>query len=72
MNIRMTVATLQLLTPTGTDDHPLTGDRVGDGAVIVDEGGVKGHSINVQGHRGELDTERQVMPLTVTHLLRQR
>lgn len=35
------------LTPAGADDHPLTGGGVGDGAVVVDQGGVKGHTINV-------------------------
>jgi hypothetical protein len=36
----------------------------------VDEGGVEGDSVHVQCHRGELDTEGQVMPFAVTHLAR--
>lgn len=38
------------LTPAGADEHPLAGDRVGDGSVVVDEGGVEGHTVHVQGH----------------------
>ena len=34
-------------TPAGADGHPLTGGRVGDGPVVVDEGRVKGHSVHV-------------------------
>lgn len=56
-------------TPAGANKHPLAGGRVGDGSIVMDECGVEGHAINVQGHRGELDTERKMMPLAVTHLL---
>lgn len=59
----------QRLTPAGADEHPLAGGGVGDGSVVMDEGGVEGHTIHIEGHRGELDTEWKVMPLTVTHLL---
>lgn len=45
------------LTPAGADEHPLAGDGVGDGSVVVDEGGVEGHAVDIQGHRGELDAE---------------
>lgn len=55
-------------TPAGADEHPLARDRVGNGTVVMDEGGVKGHAIHVEGHRGELDAEGEVMPLTVAHL----
>lgn len=58
----------QCVTPAGADEHPLAGGGVGDGSVVVDEGGVEGHTVDVQGHWGELDTEWKMMPLTVTHL----
>lgn len=57
------------LTPAGTDEHALTRGGVRDGSVVVDEGGVKGHSIHVKGHWWELDAEWKMMPLAVTHLL---
>lgn len=38
------------LTPAGADEHPLKGGGVGDGAVVVDKGRVKGHTIHIQGH----------------------
>lgn len=44
-------------TPAGADEHSLARGGVRDGSVVVDEGGVKCHAIDVQGHRGELDTE---------------
>lgn len=59
----------RFLTPAGTNEHPLMGGRVRDGSVVMDKGRVKGHTIHVQGHWGELDTEWKMMPLTVTHLL---
>lgn len=55
-------------TPAGADSHPLTGGGVGDGSVVVDQGGVESHAVDVQGHRGKLHAERKVMPLAVTHL----
>lgn len=55
-------------TPAGTNEHPLTGSRVGDGSVVVNESGVKGHTVHIESHRRELDTEGEMMPLTVTHL----
>ena len=61
---------IPVLTPASADNHSLMGGGVGNGTVVVDEGGVEGHPVYVQGHRGELDAERQVMPLTVTHLPR--
>lgn len=63
------IAPFQRLTPAGTDEHSLTGSWVGDGTVVMDEGGVKGHSIYIQGYWGELDTQGKMMPLTVTHLM---
>ena len=55
-------------TPGSTDDHSLVWDRVGDGTVVMDTSRVKGHPIHVECDGGELHTEGQVMPLTVTNL----
>lgn len=55
-------------TPAGADEHPLTGCRVGDGPIVMNESGVKGHTVHIESHRWELDTERKVVPLAVTHL----
>lgn len=56
------------ITPACSDDQPLVWCWVGDGSVVMDERGVKGHTIHVECNRGELHTKGQVMPLTVTHL----
>lgn len=37
-------------TPAGADEHPLAGGRVGNGSVVMDQGGVEGHTVDVQGH----------------------
>lgn len=34
----------------------------------MDKCRIKGHAIDVQSDRGELDTEGEVVPLAVTHL----
>ena len=60
------------LTPAGPDDHPLAGGGVRDGSVVMDECRVKGHTVHIQSDGRELDAERQVMPLTVTHLAETR
>lgn len=39
-----------VFTPAGADEHPLARDWVGYGAVVVDEGRVKGHAVHVEGH----------------------
>lgn len=44
-------------TPAGADGHPLTGGGVGDGSVVVDQGGVESHAVDIQGHRGKLHAE---------------
>lgn len=40
----------QCLTPAGTNEHPLAGGRVGDGAIVMDEGRVECHAVHVKGH----------------------
>lgn len=52
----------------GSDDQPLVWCGVGNGSVVVDESRVKRYTIHIEGDRGELDTQRQMMPLAVTHL----
>lgn len=44
------VVSVNVFTPAGADKHPLAGGRVGDGSVVMDEGGVEGHTIDIQGH----------------------
>lgn len=41
---------MKIRTPAGTDEHPLTGRRVRDGAVVMDEGRVKGDAVHIQRH----------------------
>lgn len=59
---------MHFFTPAGADEHPLAGGGVGDGSIVMDEGRVEGHAIDIQGHRWKLDAEWKMMPLTVTHL----
>lgn len=55
-------------TPACADHHSLTRGGAGDDSVVMDERRVKGHAIDIESDRGELDTQGQMMPLTVTHL----
>lgn len=48
---------MHFFTPAGADEHPLAGGGVGDGSVVMDEGRVEGHAIDIQGHRRKLDAE---------------
>lgn len=41
---------MHFFTPAGADEHPLAGGGVGDGSVVMDEGRVEGHAIDIQGH----------------------
>ena len=55
-------------TPACANDNTLMRSRVGNHAIVMDKGGVEGHTINVESDGGELDTQGEVMPLAVTHL----